>query len=105
VKLPAWVKNYTRKDLKFEFTSGMGFPELSAPESNGSSDGKGENDSRYAMIIHCGACMLTEREMHSRLRQAAEANVPITNYGIAIAQMHGILKRSLGPFPEVEKLV
>jgi hypothetical protein len=49
--------------------------------------------------------MLPEREMHSRLRQAAEANVPITNYGIAIAQMHGILKRSLGPFPEVGKLV
>jgi [FeFe] hydrogenase H-cluster maturation GTPase HydF len=109
VKLPAWVKNYTKKDLKFEFTSGMGFPELSAPDGNGVSDGqetgKGENCSRYAMIIHCGACMLTEREMHSRLRQAAEANVPITNYGIAIAKMHGILKRSLGPFPKLQQLI
>jgi hypothetical protein len=49
--------------------------------------------------------MLTEREMHSRLRQAAKANVPITNYGIAIAKMHGILKRSLGPFPKLQQLI
>lgn len=90
VKLPAWVRRYTGRELSFDFTSGGGFP---------------EDLSDYSMIIHCGACMLNEREMKHRIRQAAEAGVPITNYGVAIAQMHGILKRSLGPFPDIQKIL
>ncbi len=77
-------------DIRFEFTSGMGFP---------------EDLSKYALIVHCGGCMLNEREMQYRVRQAVDAGVPITNYGVAIAQMHGILRRSLGPFPDAQKLL
>ncbi len=86
VKLPGWIDNYTGKKLRYEYTSGREFP---------------DDPSDYALVIHCGACMLTEREMKSRIRRSCEARVPITNYGIAIAQMHGILKRSLSPFPEI----
>ena len=82
-KLPRWVKSYTGRDVKFVFTSGGEFPDDLSP---------------YALVIHCGACMLNEREMQSRLCRAAEQSVPITNYGIAIAQMHGILDRALQPF-------
>lgn len=90
VKLPAWIKAYTQKNLPFEFTSGKDFPEDLSP---------------YALIIHCGACMLNEQEMKYRMEQAKEQNIPITNYGIAIAQVHGILKRSLSPFEEIQKLL
>lgn len=90
VKLPAWLKNYTKSEIGFEFSSGGDFP---------------SSLSRYAAIIHCGACMLTEREMHTRLELAERSAVPITNYGIAIAQMHGILKRSLSPFPRIAELL
>ncbi len=90
VKLPAWIKDYTHKELRFAFTSGTEFP---------------EDLSGYALIIHCGGCMLNEREMQYRLRHAQDCGVPITNYGIAIAQMHGILKRSLEPFPEILKIL
>ncbi len=83
VKLPGWIENYTGKKLNYEFTSGGEFP---------------EDVSKYALIIHCGGCMLTAREMKYRLRHAGDCNVPITNYGIAIAKMHGILTRSLSPF-------
>lgn len=86
VKLPAWIKKYCGKDIDFEFTSGGEFP---------------EDISKYALIVHCGGCMLNEREMKSRIRSSADSNTPITNYGIAIAQMHGILKRSLEPFPDI----
>ena len=82
-KLPRWVRQYTGRDSRFVFTSGGEFP---------------ENLSPYALIIHCGACMLGEREMQSRLRRAAEQCIPVTNYGIAIAQIHGILDRALRPF-------
>ena len=82
-KLPRWVRQYTDRDIRFVFTSGGEFP---------------ENLSPYALIIHCGACMLGEREMQSRLRRAAEQCIPVTNYGIAIAQIHGILDRALRPF-------
>ena len=82
-KLPRWVKSYTDRDVNFAFTSGGEFPDDLSP---------------YALVIHCGACMLNEREMQSRLCRAAEQSVPITNYGIAIAQMHGILDRALQPF-------
>lgn len=82
-KLPRWVKSYTGRDVNFVFTSGGEFPDDLSP---------------YALVIHCGACMLNEREMQSRLCRAAEQSVPITNYGIAIAQIHGILDRALQPF-------
>ena len=86
VKLPAWIRKYTGRELNFDFTSGGTFPEDLSP---------------YALVIHCGGCMLTPREMSRRTRQAIQAQIPMTNYGVAIAQMHGILRRSLGPFPEV----
>lgn len=88
VKLPKWIAGYTKKTLQYAFTSGGEFPEDLSP---------------YALIVHCGACMLTEREMHSRLQRATASGVPMTNYGIAIAQMHGILRRALSPFPELQK--
>lgn len=83
VKLPAWLKNFTGKDLNFEFTSGTEFPlELD----------------KYRLIIHCGGCTLNEREMKYRMKCAEDAGVPMTNYGTAIAYMNGILKRSLEVF-------
>lgn len=85
VKMPNWVRNYTKKNINFEFTSGKDFP---------------EDLSKYALVIHCGGCTLNKREMQSRTGYAADCGVPMTNYGIAIAHMHGILKRSLAPFPD-----
>ena len=83
VKLPAWIQKYTGKNLKFSFTSGTEFPEeLGA----------------YSLIVHCGGCMLNEREMKYRLSCAQDQGVPMTNYGILIAYMNGILERSLEPF-------
>lgn len=86
VKLPDWISGYTCKNLNFEFTSGGEFP---------------DDLSNYALIVHCGACMLNEREMKSRIERAVDAKIPITNYGTAIAQVHGILNRSLSPFPDI----
>lgn len=90
VKLPRWIDNYTHKQLKYEFTSGGEFP---------------EDLSDYALVIHCGGCMLNEREMKSRIRHSVDCGVPITNYGIAIAHINGILRRALTPFPEILKLL
>ena len=86
VKIPAWLARYTNKKLELEFTSGRDFP---------------EDLSKYALVIHCGGCMLTEREMQYRVRQAEDAGVPITNYGMVIAHTHGILRRSLEPFEDI----
>lgn len=86
VKLPNWIRNYTGKELSFEFTSGGEFPEDLSP---------------YALVVHCGGCMLNEREMKARIAHAVAQNVPITNYGICIAQVHGILKRSVELFGDV----
>ena len=86
VKLPNWIKKYTGKELDFEFTSGGEFP---------------DDLKKYSLIIHCGACMLNAREMNSRIARAKAAGVPITNYGIAIAKMHGIIERSLALFPNL----
>ena len=85
VKLPGWIRQYTGKQPQFAFTSGREFP---------------DDLGQYALVIHCGGCMLNEREMKSRGWRAAACGVPMTNYGIAIAQMHGILARSLEPFPD-----
>ncbi len=81
-KLPKWLKEYSKKDLNFKFTSGKDFPE----DLNG-----------ISLVIHCGGCMLTEREMQYRRRFCEENNVPITNYGTAIAEINGILEKSLKP--------
>ncbi|MBO7274770.1 MAG: [FeFe] hydrogenase H-cluster maturation GTPase HydF, partial [Clostridia bacterium] len=89
VKLPALIKKHTGgKTIAIDFTSGVDFP---------------EDVSGYKLIIHCGGCMLSEREMLWRTRCAMDANVPMTNYGVAIAHMNGILKRSLTPFPTALK--
>ena len=85
VKLPNWIRNYTGKELSFEFTSGGEFPEDLSP---------------YALVVHCGGCMLNDREMKARIARAVAQNVPITNYGICIAQVHGILRRSVEMFGE-----
>ena len=86
VKLPALLKKYTGKELNISLSSGRDFP---------------EDLSSYSLVIHCGGCMLNEREMLWRRRNAELQNVPFTNYGIAIACMNGILKRSLGIFPDL----
>ena len=86
VKLPRLIKKHTGKEVKFEFTSGTEFPSDLSP---------------YKLIIHCGACMLNEREMKYRLKCAVDAGIPMTNYGIAIAHITGILKRSVEPFSEI----
>jgi [FeFe] hydrogenase H-cluster maturation GTPase HydF len=86
VKLPRWIKNYTGKQLNFEFTSGGEFF---------------EDLTKYKLIVHCGGCMLPEREVKFRLKCAVDQQVPMTNYGILIAYMQGILKRSLEPFPHL----
>ena len=86
VKLPAWIGKYTGKQINFEFTSGRDFP---------------EDLSGYKMVIHCGGCMLTEREMSYRAGEAKDAGIPMTNYGMVIAHTHGILRRSLEIFPDI----
>ncbi len=86
VKIPRWLKNYTGKELQIELSSGTEFP---------------EDLSQYKLIIHCGGCMLNEREMKYRQKCAGDQNVPITNYGIAIAYMQGILRRSVEMFPHI----
>jgi [FeFe] hydrogenase H-cluster maturation GTPase HydF len=90
VKLPRWIRQYTGAEVVFEFASGVDFPEELSP---------------YRLIIHCGGCMLNEREMGYRRRCADEQKIPMTNYGVAIAFMQGILKRTLQPFPELLALL
>ena len=85
VKMPRWILEFTGKKIQVEFTSGTQFP---------------EDLSKYALVVHCGGCTLNEREMKYRLRCAKEAGIPMTNYGTAIAEMHGILDRSLAIFEE-----
>ena len=88
VKLPRWIRNYTGKKLEFEYSSGRDFP---------------EDVTKYSLIVHCGGCMLNEREMRYRQKCALDQEIPITNYGIAIAYMQGILKRCVEMFPDVRK--
>jgi len=80
VKLPRWLKEYTGKELNFDFTSGHGFP---------------DNLSDYDLVLHCGACMLGDAEVKSRLEAAKRAGVAFTNYGTVIAKLNGILERSI----------
>ena len=90
VKIPKWVREYTGKNPEFAFCSGTEFP---------------EDLSDFKLVIHCGACMINEREMRYRMKCAMDQHIPFTNYGIAIAYMNGILKRSLGVFPELADLL
>ena len=90
VKLPRWIRQYTGKEPEFVFSSGTEFPADLSP---------------YKMIVHCGGCMLNEREMKYRLACAKDQNIPMTNYGILIAYIQGILKRSIEPFPAVSMML
>ncbi len=90
VKLPKLLQKYTGKSLEFSWTSGTEFE---------------EDLTKYKIVIHCGGCMLNEREMKYRLKCSVDQNIPMTNYGTAIAYMNGILKRSLAPFPEILKII
>jgi [FeFe] hydrogenase H-cluster maturation GTPase HydF len=86
VKLPRWIRNHSGRELEFAFTSGGDFPEDLAP---------------YALIVHCGGCMLNEREVSYRLKCAQDQGAPMTNFGTLIAHMQGILRRSLSMFPHI----
>ncbi|RHR50886.1 [FeFe] hydrogenase H-cluster maturation GTPase HydF [Clostridium sp. AF18-27] len=90
VKLPRWIREYTGAEPEFVFTSGTAFPDDLSP---------------YRLVVHCGACMLNEREMKYRLKCAQDQGVPMTNYGILIAYMQGILQRSVQAFPDIAALV
>jgi len=84
VKIPRWLRQYVGADVQIDVCSGRDYP---------------ENLSDYRLLIHCGACMLTRREMLSRIHQAGRARVPITNYGVCISFLQGVLGRVLSPFP------
>ena len=86
VKIPKWLNEFTGNDLVFETASGTGYPDDLTP---------------YALVVHCGGCMLNEREVKHRASRTTAQGVPITNYGTMIAYVHGILKRSLSIFPEL----
>lgn len=90
VKIPHWLRQHTGKELELVHTSGKDFPEDLSP---------------YRLVIHCGGCMLNEREVAYRQKCAADADIPFTNYGIAIAYMTGILKRSIEIFPKLYTLI
>ena len=90
VKIPKWLDDHTGRKLVYETASGTGFP---------------EDLSGYALVVHCGGCMLNEKEVTRRTKQAADQGVPITNYGTLIAYLHGILARSLEIFPEYKGLM
>lgn len=90
VKIPKWLTGFTGKELIFETASGTGYPDDLTP---------------YALVVHCGGCMLNEKEVRHRASKTVAQGVPITNYGTMIACVHGILKRSLEIFPEYSKLI
>ena len=86
VKLPGWIRKFTGRELSFSFTSGTEFP---------------DDLSEYALVVHCGGCMLNDREMRYRMKCAVDQGVPFTNYGTLIAHLNGILRRSLSLFPVI----
>ncbi|NLI11881.1 MAG: [FeFe] hydrogenase H-cluster maturation GTPase HydF [Peptococcaceae bacterium] len=89
VKIPRWLRQKAGGELYFEWSSGIELP---------------GNLEQYKLIVHCGACMINRKEMLHRIMQAAAAGVPIVNYGVLIAYVHGILKRALSPFPDILRL-
>jgi [FeFe] hydrogenase H-cluster maturation GTPase HydF len=90
VKIPNWLRKHVGGELQFEWVTGTKYP---------------NNLSDYKLVLHCGACMVNRREMLSRIMQVRETNVPIVNYGVAIAHLHGILRRALSPFPHLVKML
>jgi predicted GTPase len=88
VKLPNWLRRKTGRELQIDFTAGHDFP---------------ENLSEYKLVIQCGGCMFGRREILSRLAKCSEAGVPITNYGVCISELKGVLSRTLAPFSLMEK--
>lgn len=84
VKIPRWIRQYTGKQLEFDFSSGMKYP---------------ENIKDYSLIVHCGGCMLNRRELQYRIKQTLDVDIPIVNYGVLIAYVQGILDRVIEPFP------
>jgi predicted GTPase len=85
VKIPRWLAQYLDFDLSIDIYAGRDYP---------------ENLADYRLVIHCGGCMLTRREMLNRIQQAMEAGVSVTNYGVAISFLQGVLSRALMPFPD-----
>ena len=90
VKMPGWIKKFSGKDVHFDFVSGGEFP---------------DDIGQYRLVVHCGGCMLGEKEMNSRIKHCRDSGIPMVNYGVAIAAMHGILRRSLEVFPEVLEIL
>lgn len=90
VKLPRWLRAYSGADISVELSSGTGFP---------------EDLGGFSLVLHCGGCMLSEREMLYRMKCAQDQTIPFTNYGVAIACMNGILPRSLSLFPALQELI
>ena len=88
-KIPRWLTNYTGKNLNFEVVSGL--------------DDLPKDIHEYALVIQCGGCVITRKQLHNRLRPAVDAGIPVTNYGMAIAWVHGIYHRAVAPFVEFEK--
>lgn len=84
IKIPRWLRQYTGGDLQIDISSGRDYP---------------DDLKKYKLILHCGACMINRREMLNRLRKAQEGGIPVTNYGVAISFLQGVIKRSLAPFP------
>lgn len=90
VKLPGWIEKFSGARAQFAFTSGGEFP---------------DDLSKYSLVLHCGGCMLNEKEMKSRIKRAEMSGTPVVNYGIAIAAMNGILNRALSPFPDFQNII
>lgn len=90
VKMPEWIKKYSGKNITFDFSSGGEFP---------------GNLKKYRLVVHCGGCMLNEKEMQSRINKCKTEEIPMVNYGVAIAMMNGILRRSLEVFPETLEIL
>ncbi len=87
VKIPRWIRQYTGRKIHFDVCAGPDFP---------------ENVSEYSLIVHCGGCTITRKEMLARMRKARRLGIPITNYGVTIAYVHGVLERALSPFPYLQ---
>jgi predicted GTPase len=84
VKIPRWLRQYVGGDLQIDTSTGRDYP---------------DDLKKYKLILHCGGCMMNRREMLNRLHKAQDAGVPVTNYGVAISFLQGVIKRSLTPFP------
>jgi len=84
MKIPRWISNYTGKELSFDVVAGLSA--MQRPVTD------------YALVVQCGGCMITRRQLLNRLKPAVDAGIPVTNYGMAIAWVHGIYQRAIAPF-------